>query len=129
MMLGDGHWVHRASGYYTTTSAPLADDGQEIFQKLGRDAWMARDDEGLSRFRNPETKHQTYVVRERLGDYHWLPKPKRNEYHGTVYCVTVPQRDRRRAPAGRRDLVRLYERGLFAGLTEQSEPGPSPGPD
>ena len=92
MMLGDGHWGPQGQRYYTTTSAPLADDGQEIFQKLGRDAWIRRETmkDYPGSFGNPETKHQTYVVRERLGDYHWLPKPKRNEYHGTVYCVTVP---------------------------------------
>jgi hypothetical protein len=25
-----------------------------------------------------------------MGDYHWLPKPNRVEYHGTVHCVAVP---------------------------------------
>ena len=92
MVLGDGHKGPEDQFRYTTTSERLADDVQEIFQKLGRDAWIRRESmkEYPGAFGTPETKHQTFVVRERLGDTHWLPVPKRAEYHGTVHCVTVP---------------------------------------
>jgi hypothetical protein len=97
MMLGDGHWSREEQRRYTTTSAQLADDMQEIFQKLGRDAWVRQQD--LSPYGGGEVEHgrairrtgrMQYVVHERMGDYHWLPKPKMTEYHGRVYCVTVP---------------------------------------
>jgi LAGLIDADG-like domain len=92
MMLGDGHWGEEGQRRYTTTSAQLADDVQEILQKLGRDSWVRRETtkDYPGRYGKPDSKHQTYVVRERLGDYHWLPIPRRTEYHGTIYCVTVP---------------------------------------
>jgi hypothetical protein len=92
MMLGDGHWGPEGQGRYTTTSGQLANDVQEIFQKLGRDAWIRRETtkDYPGRFGNPETKRQVYVVRERLQDYHWLPIPKRTRYSGRVHCVTVP---------------------------------------
>ncbi len=97
MMLGDGHWSREGQRRYTTTSAQLADDVQEILQKLGRDAWVRPND--LSKYSggdigNGRTIRRTgrlaYVVHERMGEYHWLPVPKRTEYHGAVYCVTVP---------------------------------------
>ena len=43
MMIGDGHWGPQGQRYYTTTSPVLADDVQEIFQKLGRNAWIRRE--------------------------------------------------------------------------------------
>jgi hypothetical protein len=91
MMLGDGHYGPQGQRYYTTTSAQLADDVQEIFQKLGRDAWVRRETTKRydGQFGDPATKRQVFVVRERLGDYHWLPKPKKVDYLGTVHCVTV----------------------------------------
>ena len=96
MMLGDGHWGPEGQRRYTTTSAQLADDVQEIFQKLGRDAWIrphdlsqyAPGDSGTGRVIRRTGRIQ-YVVRERMQDYHWLPKPKRTEYYGKVFCVTV----------------------------------------
>jgi len=96
-MLGDGHWGPLGQRYYTTTSERLADDIQEVFQKLGRDAWIRPQD--LSQYDAGDAGNGRpirrsgriqYVVRERMQDYHWLPKPKRVEYHGTVHCVTVP---------------------------------------
>jgi hypothetical protein len=97
MMLGDGHWSREGQRRYTTTSAQLADDVQEIFQRLGRDAWVRPQD--LSQYAPGDPGHgrairrtgrMQYVVHERMGEYHWLPKPKMTEYHGTVYSVTVP---------------------------------------
>src|ERR1039457_3816907 len=92
LVLGDGHRGTEGQFRYTTTSERLADDGQENAQKLGRDAWIRREsmEEYPGGFGSAETKHQAFVVRERLGDTHWLPVPERAEYHGTVHCVTVP---------------------------------------
>jgi hypothetical protein len=92
MMLGDGHWGPEGQLRYSTSSEQMADAVQEIFQKLGRDAWVRHETmkNYPGRFGNPGAKRQMFVVRERLGHYHWLPKPKATEYHGRVYCVTVP---------------------------------------
>ena len=92
-MLGDGHWGPEGQRRYTTTSEQLADDVQEILQKLGCDAWVRRETtkKYAGQFGKSPARRQVFVVRERLGDYHWLPKPKRTEYHGIVYCLSVPK--------------------------------------
>lgn len=86
MMLGDGHWGPQGQRYLTTTSRQLADDTQEIFQKTGVDAWIRPADppEGSLGVR------KLYVVRERMYATRGLPSPQLREYHGNVYCVTVP---------------------------------------
>jgi SPP1 gp7 family putative phage head morphogenesis protein len=88
MMLGDGHWGPQGQRYYTTSSEVLADDVQEIFQKLGRDAWIRRSD--TTGYKGSFSTRPVFVVRERMQADHWLPVPARREYHGTVSCVTVP---------------------------------------
>ena len=95
-MMGDGHWGPYGQQRYTTTSAQLAVDVQEIFTKLGRDSWIRYETnickrtgeifEGTLGLR----KRQTYVVRERVREFRWLPKPVWREYSGTVHHVTVP---------------------------------------
>ena len=110
MVLGDGHRGPKGQRYYTTTSERLADDVQEIFQKLGCDAWIRRESmkEYPGGFGRAGMKHQAFVVRERLGDTHWLPIPKRAEYHGTVHCVSVPNGTVYVRRNGRSRLVRGY---------------------
>ncbi len=92
MMIGDGHWGPNGQRYYTTTSAQLADDVQEIFQKVGVDAWIRPQD--LSGYKGCKSKRISYVVRERMHDSHWLTpscftdcsgKISRLEASGSVY--------------------------------------------
>ena len=86
LMIGDGHWGPQDQRYYTTTSELLADDVQEVFQKLGVDAWIRP----MDPYPGTKALRRIYVVRERLQDVHGLPRPVMREYHGNVYCVTVP---------------------------------------
>lgn len=98
LMMGDGNIGVYDQRYYTTTSKRLADDVQEVFQKIGVDAWVRptrmekynSGEYGPGGFGTFGHRRQQYVVRERLQQTHMLPKPKFTEYHGTVHCVTVP---------------------------------------
>ena len=85
LMLGDGTYGPLGQRYYSTTSRQLADDVQQIFAMLGRDA-------SLQTYGLTTGGKRHYRVAERIqGDgAHLLPKPEHVEYHGKVYCVTVP---------------------------------------
>ena len=95
-MIGDGHWGPYGQQRYTTTSAQLATDVQEIFTKLGRDSWIRYETNICKRtgkvFEGTlgAQKRQTYVVRERIKEFRWLPKPTWREYSGAIHHVTVP---------------------------------------
>jgi hypothetical protein len=92
-MIGDGHWGPYGQRRYTTTSLSLAEDVQEIFQKLGIDAWIRPQD--LSKYRAGAygaTRRISYVVCERLQETHWLPRPAPRDYSGPVWSVTVPSK-------------------------------------
>ena len=90
MMIGDGHWRKSGARWYNTSSDCLADDAQEIFQKLGRNAikyayagkpnWKSK--RNRPQFRVAELAAESGARR--------LPPAARREYHGTVHCVTVP---------------------------------------
>ena len=86
MMIGDGHWGPQGQRYYTTTSPRFADEVQEIFQKVGADAWIRPNDPVPGQ----KAVRRIYVVRERMQEAHMLPKATLREYHGSVYDVTVP---------------------------------------
>jgi intein/homing endonuclease len=91
MMIGDGHWGPQGQRYYTTTSLRFADEVQEIFQKVGADAWIRPQD--LNKYGGGSfggSRRISYVVRERMQEAHMLPKSVLREYHGSVYDVTVP---------------------------------------
>ena len=92
MMIGDGETRPLGQRRYHTTSARLADDVQEIFQKLGVDAWVKRRSESKpSKLVAGKTGfHQAYTVFERLRGIHGLPHPIRRAYHGNVYSLTLP---------------------------------------
>ena len=96
MMIGDGtetpdNWGRR----YTTTSEQLADDVQELFQKTGTESWIKefqhKDYAILPEGRiGQKDRRLTYIVFERMMKTHGVPRPKIVDYHGYVYCVTVP---------------------------------------
>jgi 8-oxo-dGTP pyrophosphatase MutT (NUDIX family) len=97
LTLGDAHLGPAGQRYYTTTSPGLADDVQEIFQKLGCDAWIRRTK--MEKYFSGEygetpygghARRQMYVVRERIQDAHMVPAPVPVSYTGKVWCVTVP---------------------------------------
>ena len=85
-MIGDGHWGPCQQRYYTTTSPLLADQVQELFQKIGVNAWIRPQDPVAGTM----MKRRSYVVRERLRDVHILPSATLLPYDGQVYSVTVP---------------------------------------
>ena len=95
-MMGDGHWGPYGQQRYTTTSAQLAVDVQEIFTKLGRDSWIRYETRTCKRTGEPfegalgRADRQVYVVRERIKEIRWLPKPTWREYSGAIHHVTVP---------------------------------------
>jgi hypothetical protein len=90
LMMGDGHIGPLGQMNYTTTSAQLADDVQEIMQKLSYNARL--DSYAPQSGRYPDTKgiRPYYVVRERLNSDCLVPPAIEVDYHGYVYCVTVP---------------------------------------
>jgi 8-oxo-dGTP pyrophosphatase MutT (NUDIX family) len=97
LTLGDAHLGPAGQRYYTTTSPGLADDVQEIFQKLGCDAWIRQTK--MEKYFSGEygetpygghARRQMYVVRERMQDAHMVPAPVPVSYTGKVWCVTVP---------------------------------------
>jgi hypothetical protein len=96
LMIGDGHNGPVGQRYYTTTSEQLADVVQEIFQKVGRDAWVRptsaeelnKYDYGLTGFKGK--KRASFVVRERMQSTHWLPAARELDYCGSIHLVTVP---------------------------------------
>lgn len=85
--LGDGFWKAKVRGY-ATSSRRLADDLQELIQKVGRDATISVKDQ--SRWAGQFAKRPAYQVTERLKNYQHLPVPTVSHYTGRVYCVTVP---------------------------------------
>jgi hypothetical protein len=95
LMIGDGFWGngHRNqlnTRHYTTCSRQLADDVQEIFQKLGSNAWIDENEPTAGKYAGQKTKRIIYVVHERQAKTLLVQRPVLAEYHGNVYCVTVP---------------------------------------
>ena len=92
MMMGDGHETEGGQRCYTTTSIRLADDVQEIFQKIALNGVVTSHD--MSKYAGAgfggKVVRTSYVVRERKRPAHLLPKAAWADYHGTVYHVTVP---------------------------------------
>ena len=92
MMMGDGHETEGGQRCYTTTSIRLADDVQEIFQKIALNGVVTSHD--MSKYAGAgfggKVVRTSYVVRERKRPAHLLPRAAWTDYHGTVYHVTVP---------------------------------------
>jgi hypothetical protein len=88
LMIGDGSWNPAGTRRYPTASKRLADDVQEIFQKLSHDARVELREPPPGA---PPHHRQMYHVHERLLDFHRLPpRPVLREYHGHVYAVATP---------------------------------------
>jgi ribonucleoside-triphosphate reductase (formate) len=86
MLIGDGHDGPLGQRYYTTTSELLADDLQEVYQKLGVDSWIRPAEPTEGDF----GKRSKFNVFERLQRVHGLPSAKRQAYTGNVYSAAVP---------------------------------------
>ena len=86
LMVGDGHTTPSGQQVYTTTSSVLADQVQELWQKVGVYA-------GVHRYEpDPRTyaKLVQYKVRTRPEGAFRIPSPTQEHYEGTVSCVSVP---------------------------------------
>ena len=95
LMLGDGHIRKDGRRAYYTSSKQLADDVQEIFQKIGREAVLLcrnRIGQAVGMPSGGITRYLQYEVLERrdydtrVGDLKRTFLP----YNGIVWCITVP---------------------------------------
>ncbi len=95
LMLGDGSVQRSGQRTYYTSSRQLADDVQEIFQKIGSEAIVrVRDRRGtIMKTKSPGViRHLSYEVIERRKRTTMVKNTSRSyvPYDGTVWCVTVP---------------------------------------
>ena len=100
-VLGDG-WIDANRQGIKTSSREMADDMQEIAQKIGRSASVSaqpprRDCTIRGRVIKKENIHTSYIVRLRSSAYQIYdgrnaktPKAKIVPYSGKIYCVSVP---------------------------------------
>jgi len=90
--LGDGVFQKNGTRHIYTSSKKMADDLQEIFQKIGRSATIHVEDNVGEVAINGHVQHLQYIVVERLTEATNLREIKieRVEYKGKVYCVEVP---------------------------------------
>jgi len=92
MVKGDGH-KHDNNVTYTTTSKKLADDCQEILQKIGSDSRMYSVKQKIGNIigkKTVKTSRLIYKVIERLAKHRGLNCAKKEKYVGKVYSVKVP---------------------------------------
>ena len=90
---GDG--IQRQSGAREgfTTSKQLANDLQELFIKIGRQARIKKGLSSAAQYfadSHPDRCAPKYTVEENLGRFVGLPKPETVSYRGLVWCVNVP---------------------------------------
>lgn len=87
LMEGDGHWYREGSGTYSTSSMRLADDVQRLAILAGFSAVLRPLGKGAphhhARFMVAIGSRKEIEVRESR-------HLSRSEYHGDVYCLTVP---------------------------------------
>jgi hypothetical protein len=86
LMAGDGSWdsrKNRTSGYYSTTSAQLADDFQELAFKLGYATKRGVHYLGKG---NRVTCHRVLLLKKITRQ---ITTPKYEHYTGKVYCFTT----------------------------------------
>jgi len=91
-VMGDGNRCPTGCEY-TTTSARLAGDYQEVVQKLGRHASVTlREQSGISVINGKQVRSRRpiYRVHDCVSTHRSLRPPSVVEYDGMVYCVTVP---------------------------------------
>ena len=86
LQVGDGHTTPSGQRVYTTTSSLLADQVQELWQKVGVYASVNRYDPDARTF----AKLVQYKVRTRPEEAFRVPKPTLEPYKGEVACVSVP---------------------------------------
>jgi hypothetical protein len=92
---GDGHFV-KSDGrrIYITCSKRLADDMQELFQKIGSSASIRRYKGKANSIvpggRTCAQAADLYWVIERMTDYETLGYASKVNYDGFVYCASVP---------------------------------------
>lgn len=82
---GNARW-----GY--TTSRKLADDLQEVFLKIGRQAKVTKEKSTAVQYfgGDPKKCAPKYSVEEHLGRFTSLPRSTELNYKGLVWCVYVP---------------------------------------
>lgn len=86
LMTGDGSLNPSGLATYITTSARLADQVQEIWQKCGMYSSVATKQPHPTSF----SKRVQYHVRSRRESEFQMPIPAAVPYDGRVYCVSVP---------------------------------------
>lgn len=92
MIKGDGHKQDR-NITYSTTSEKLADDCQEILQKIGSDSrkYSIKQPTGnIIKIKKVKTTRIMYKVIERLSKHRSLSCAAEESYEGKVYSVKVP---------------------------------------
>jgi len=92
MVKGDGHKQDN-NITYTTTSKRLANDCQEILQKIGSDSRMYSVDQkpgNIIKKKLIKTTRLIYKVIERLAKHRSLSCANKEKYVGKVYSVKVP---------------------------------------
>lgn len=89
---GDGT-IAKNSGnvrFAFTVSKKLSEDLQELFLKTGKQSKVSNRKQEHRFFKNPERCAPKYTIEEHLGRFRGLPKPKKIQYDGLVWCVHVP---------------------------------------
>ncbi len=98
-VMGDGHITKPKNGRkpycnYATVSKKLADQFQEVLQKIGLSSSILIQTPSknltLPGGRKPKSISTLYLVSERRSRCSTVPKPTEIDYDGRVYCVSVP---------------------------------------
>lgn len=87
LMEGDGHWNNEGRGSYTTTSPRLADDVQRLAILAGFSARVRNEGRAASHHRD---RYSVLIGSRREIEVRESRHLSREEYHGFVYCLTVP---------------------------------------
>lgn len=127
---GDGSIGETGQTYYVTTSKRLADDIQELYQKVGLSAVVGTTPEReVLLFGKEYIASPRYKVGMRKFKNQGLGKPTREKYDGYVYCASVPNETlymrRNGKPFWSGNTIRIYadwseatpDRAHFAQLT------------
>jgi hypothetical protein len=99
LLKGDGNRHKRSKGgnihtSYSSVSQRLADNIQELLQKIGKDASISTrppESGGCIKGRRIQGKRKRYIVLQRDSELRAL-RGERVKYEGKIYCVSVPNK-------------------------------------